>query len=127
MCIRDRSTWGLLKPLFGIKMEGKKIDRKRIVTKDISEAILCKICLEVLDDPVECSECNSDYCRDCIKIWRARNPTCPNRCASNILQKPHKLVFSMLNALEISCKYTCLLYTSPSPRDLSTSRMPSSA
>ena len=26
-----------------------------------------------------------------------------------------------------SFKYTCLLYTSPSPRDLSTSRMPSSA
>jgi len=25
------------------------------------------------------------------------------------------------------CEYTCLLYTSPSPRDLSTSRMPSSA
>ena len=24
-------------------------------------------------------------------------------------------------------QYTCLLYTSPSPRDLSTSRMPSSA
>mgnify|MGYP003329194917 CR=1 FL=1 len=29
-------------------------------------------------------------------------------------------------ALEL-CKYLCLLYTSPSPRDLSTSRMPSSA
>ena len=27
----------------------------------------------------------------------------------------------------LSCVYTCLLYTSPSPRDLSTSRMPSSA
>ena len=27
----------------------------------------------------------------------------------------------------ILCGYTCLLYTSPSPRDLSTSRMPSSA
>jgi len=27
----------------------------------------------------------------------------------------------------VSQKYTCLLYTSPSPRDLSTSRMPSSA
>ena len=25
------------------------------------------------------------------------------------------------------CTYSCLLYTSPSPRDLSTSRMPSSA
>ena len=27
----------------------------------------------------------------------------------------------------IMCNVTCLLYTSPSPRDLSTSRMPSSA
>ena len=27
----------------------------------------------------------------------------------------------------ITLSYTCLLYTSPSPRDLSTSRMPSSA
>ena len=28
---------------------------------------------------------------------------------------------------EVSVPYICLLYTSPSPRDLSTSRMPSSA
>ena len=28
---------------------------------------------------------------------------------------------------DITTQYTCLLYTSPSPRDLSTSRMPSSA
>ena len=31
----------------------------------------------------------------------------------------------LLNTINYS--YTCLLYTSPSPRDLSTSRMPSSA
>ena len=29
--------------------------------------------------------------------------------------------------LEVDSHHTCLLYTSPSPRDLSTSRMPSSA
>ena len=29
--------------------------------------------------------------------------------------------------LAVSSRMTCLLYTSPSPRDLSTSRMPSSA
>ena len=35
---------------------------------------------------------------------------------------------ALLNAaLEINKTETCLLYTSPSPRDLSTSRMPSSA
>ena len=34
------------------------------------------------------------------------------------------MIISTCNRMEV---YTCLLYTSPSPRDLSTSRMPSSA
>ena len=38
--------------------------------------------------------------------------------------KAYEFVFRMNNTKSI---YTCLLYTSPSPRDLSTSRMPSSA
>ena len=33
----------------------------------------------------------------------------------------------MFHFLPIAIRYDCLLYTSPSPRDLSTSRMPSSA
>ena len=38
------------------------------------------------------------------------------------------LFMTLLSALKILLmRYTCLLYTSPSPRDLSTSRMPSSA
>ena len=32
-----------------------------------------------------------------------------------------------LTARDVPCTQSCLLYTSPSPRDLSTSRMPSSA
>ena len=32
-----------------------------------------------------------------------------------------------IKVYEVATFYTCLLYTSPSPRDLSTSRMPSSA
>ena len=44
----------------------------------------------------------------------------PNK---NILEDV-KVYFKSKKELD---KYTCLLYTSPSPRDLSTSRMPSSA
>ena len=33
----------------------------------------------------------------------------------------------LLNSKEITENYSCLLYTSPSPRDMSASRMPSSA
>ena len=39
-------------------------------------------------------------------------------------QKESQILYS---AKDIPLFYTCLLYTSPSPRDLSTSRMPSSA
>ena len=36
-------------------------------------------------------------------------------------------VDKLIDGGDMSCTWTCLLYTSPSPRDLSTSRMPSSA
>ena len=39
-----------------------------------------------------------------------------------IIKTARESIFAMVNSLKI-----CLLYTSPSPRDLSTSRMPSSA
>ena len=39
----------------------------------------------------------------------------------------HGVGVSVVNALSEELCLTCLLYTSPSPRDLSTSRMPSSA
>ena len=35
--------------------------------------------------------------------------------------------FKKLNEWLDTCPFGCLLYTSPSPRDLTTSRMPSSA
>ena len=46
---------------------------------------------------------------------------------SERIEKPvdHPIVRPSINAMAES--YICLLYTSPSPRDLSTSRMPSSA
>jgi len=48
----------------------------------------------------------------------------------DLLGTPPDVVVSGINAganLGMDLIYSCLLYTSPSPRDLSTSRMPSSA
>ena len=41
--------------------------------------------------------------------------------------KDYAIDFNKNNAFFYIFKHSCLLYTSPSPRDLSTSRMPSSA
>jgi len=48
--------------------------------------------------------------------------------AGRFPQKAAGRLFKLLEELEANAEYrNCLLYTSPSPRDLSTSRMPSSA
>ena len=39
----------------------------------------------------------------------------------------HTLICSFLRLEHLCCMYVCLLYTSPSPRDATLSRMPSSA
>ena len=46
---------------------------------------------------------------------------------SDFLKSFYELSTKSKNKLELILHLCCLLYTSPSPRDLSTSRMPSSA
>eukprot|EP00831_Metopus_contortus_P059345 TRINITY_DN51335_c0_g1_i1.p2 TRINITY_DN51335_c0_g1~~TRINITY_DN51335_c0_g1_i1.p2 ORF type:complete len:168 (+),score=35.36 TRINITY_DN51335_c0_g1_i1:111-614(+) len=52
-----------------------------------------------------------------------------NICGSSHMEPPQKIEVTQdgKKMAQWSLPYTCLLYTSPSPRDLSTSRMPSSA
>ena len=58
------------------------------------------------------------------------NDTHPSMVIPELIRLLQEKGILMDEAIEIVskvCAYTCLLYTSPSPRDLSTSRMPSSA
>ena len=65
------------------------------------------------------------YYADALQEW----------VAQNLIQREDKGLYSMTNEGRLFAtnrkewlkKRSCLLYTSPSPRDLSTSRMPSSA
>ena len=67
-------------------------------------------------------------------VWKGNNPGVYQsweKCQSEI-KNVNGALFKSFASLEEAKKaydqgYHCLLYTSPSPRDLSTSRMPSSA
>ena len=68
------------------------------------------------------------------KMWRSPNGTIRNILGGTVFREPiicrnvPRLVPGWTDPIVIGRHaYGCLLYTSPSPRDLSTSRMPSSA
>ena len=76
----------------------------------------CLICHnEYVDNSIlaipNCCNKKVSFHKECIKTWLKNNETCPN---CRYIYKYDRL-------------YTCLLYTSPSPRDGLLSRMPSSA
>ena len=71
------------------------------------------------------------YCSDCAKLQYPINKTCYHCNGSESLEwKEVEGKGEIIAAIVIEdgrLNRSCLLYTSPSPRDLSTSRMPSSA
>ena len=60
-----------------------------------------------------------------VEIWKCNCSIC------NMYDYQHLFVkhedFTLLGNRDVLASYTCLLYTSPSPRDYAASRMPSSA
>ena len=66
------------------------------------------------------------------EVWVISIALLINRCGSMVaafltLYLTQRLGFTMLESGAIFSVYGCLLYTSPSPRDATLSRMPSSA
>ena len=69
---------------------------------DLKDELICLICQEVLEDPMECSECQTNFCLSCITLWKTKSDLCPNRCKLN-LQRSHKFLRSVLDNLPIFC------------------------
>ena len=62
----------------------------------------------MVDDAVECPECNDLCCSECLSRWRQRKNTCPScRCSLihyNDLKLKNRYVKSLLNACEFRCE-----------------------
>ena len=61
-----------------------KINFDRIIFKDLNNiqnllknVIQCKICMNILIDPVDCLYCNQTFCKDCINNYLKTNKNCP--------------------------------------------------
>lgn len=73
----------------------------------ISRNLICSICTDVLNDPIQIDKCEHVYCRLCIETWFGVRKTCPqdqtNITPSNLRPAPRYLR-NMIQELEIMCK-----------------------
>ena len=37
------------------------------------DEIYCSICYDILNDPIECQECQTNFCRECVEVVKKKN------------------------------------------------------
>lgn len=73
---------------------------------EVDEELMCPICHQVLEDPLQVPQCEHAFCSACIKEWLARNDSCPvDRTAvtSEQLKPVPRILRNLLARLKISC------------------------
>lgn len=82
-------------------------DLKRIIG-DVDEELKCGICLSLLENPVQLSECEHLFCVDCIRKSLDVHLFCPidrRPIVHTQIRAPPKLVTNMISKLQISCDF----------------------
>lgn len=96
---------------------GVDVERFDINPKSLLNEFLCLICKDVCRDVIECVNCNSLFCKQCIdraknsNRWLyslSNNNPCPNRCGVNIndqnFKPPSRKIINFLNSMMVKCK-----------------------
>ena len=78
-----------------------------IVNKELFEelesALTCKICLEVLYDGVQCTNCDAKFCKTHLQAWKRRDQSCPY-CRERCPDKPiDKGIAAIIDGLLVRC------------------------
>uniref|UniRef100_A0A1A9WVT8 E3 ubiquitin-protein ligase NRDP1 n=1 Tax=Glossina brevipalpis TaxID=37001 RepID=A0A1A9WVT8_9MUSC len=73
---------------------------------EIDEELICPICSGVVEEPVQSAMCEHMFCRECIKEWLTRQPSCPmdrNYLTVASLNKVPRIMRILLSRLSITC------------------------
>lgn len=83
------------------------IDTNRFVCS-VPDSLLCSICNDVLDQPVQCLKYQHLFCLDCITSWLQVNSSCPlDREELLVSQlKPVHHVIGLLDNYDVRCEFS---------------------
>ena len=83
--------------------ESFPIEENDIINKEYYEGIKhmvnCLICLNIIEDPVQCDKCQKFFCSECVKCLNL----CPLRCTNN-KYIPSLTCKNLLSGLKIKCE-----------------------
>ena len=83
------------------------IPLSRVIDLDKYENILqilkCKLCLNILLNPYDCSKCGNTFCYSCINKLKESNKKCPFGCTDYEIAPSSFAIKKFLNQLKFSC------------------------
>lgn len=89
------------------KKEYDFVTSDRSFSSEIENILTCKICLDLITNPVQCKVCENCFCNLCINITWAKG--CPMRCDNESLfssfkkGKPNKTFTHIYDNVKIKC------------------------
>ena len=89
-----------------IKFKNIKVPFKNLNDrKEIVDEFLCIICLNLVNSPKICSNCDKLFCEDCLEKWFDVNSTdkCANCLDKFVAAKIQRIIIEILNKFEINC------------------------
>jgi hypothetical protein len=99
-----------LKEIKSLKYLNKDNSASLIIDESfLNEHFLCRICKDILHNPICCSECGENFCEECILKFTTTNKACINSCPwkNGILVKTHPAVMNFLDKLSFVCLNSC--------------------
>ncbi|XP_017029398.1 E3 ubiquitin-protein ligase NRDP1-like [Drosophila kikkawai] len=80
-----------------------------LIVGHVDEELLCPICADVLEEPVQSVGCEHAFCRQCIDRWMRLKQICPvdrSNLQPENLVNVSRLMRNMLARLKIQCSFT---------------------
>ena len=89
-------------------MSSEELTRTNLIVNSnskLSPTLQCSICLDLVMDPVQCSQCTKLFCKECIDGWLKNSVQCPNK---HIFKKKDVIddwIKKTLDRIFIKCPY----------------------
>jgi hypothetical protein len=76
--------------------------------EEVKNYLICTFCTGLIFDPIQCSKCQYNYCKECFEKWSEGNRTCPLRCEKPTFNQENRLVKNLLSKVILLCPAGCL-------------------